>query len=68
LASKFESDIQLSRETRKVNGKSIMGVLMLAASHGTEITLHISGPDEEAALNALVELVNQGFGELLDSD
>ena len=63
LASSFESDIQLSREGRTVNGKSIMGVMMLAAAKGTQLTLHISGQDEETALNQLNELVNDKFGE-----
>jgi len=63
LASSFESDIQLSRDGRTVNGKSIMGVMMLAAAKGTQLTLHISGQDEEAALNRLNELVNDKFGE-----
>ena len=63
LASSFESDIQLSREGRTVNGKSIMGVMMLAAAKGTQLTLHISGQDEKAALNQLNELVNGKFGE-----
>ena len=63
LASSFESDIQLSREGRTVNGKSIMGVMMLAAAKGTQLTLHISGQDEETALNQLNELVNGKFGE-----
>ncbi|MCK4743040.1 MAG: HPr family phosphocarrier protein [Sulfuriflexus sp.] len=63
LASSFNSDIQISREGRTVNGKSIMGVMMLAAAKGTQLTLHISGQDEEAALNQLNELVNNKFGE-----
>jgi len=63
LASSFESDIQLSRDGRTVNGKSIMGVMMLAAAKGTQLTLHISGQDEETALNQLNELVNDKFGE-----
>jgi len=63
LASSFESDIQVSRKGRTVNGKSIMGVMMLAAAKGTQLTLHISGQDEETALNQLNELVNDKFGE-----
>lgn len=63
LASSFNSDIELSREGRTVNGKSIMGVMMLAAAKGTLLTLHISGQDEEDALNQLNELVINKFGE-----
>jgi len=63
LASSFESDIQLSREGRTVNGKSIMGVMMLAAAKGTELTLHITGQDETDALDQLNKLVENKFGE-----
>jgi len=63
LASSFDSDIQLSRDSRVVNGKSIMGVMMLAAAKGTQLTLHINGEDENDALNQLSELVENKFGE-----
>lgn len=63
LASSFESDIQVKKQHREVNGKSIMGVMLLAASKGTEIELEISGNDESHAMNELVELINNGFGE-----
>ncbi len=63
LASSFESDIQVKKQHREVNGKSIMGVMLLAASKGTEIELEISGDDENHAMNELVELINNGFGE-----
>lgn len=63
LASSFESDIQVKKQHREVNGKSIMGVMLLAASKGTEIELEISGDDESHAMNELVELINNGFGE-----
>jgi phosphocarrier protein HPr len=63
LASAFESDIQLKRQQREVNGKSIMGVMLLAASKGTEIELIISGADETTALAELAALIENGFGE-----
>jgi phosphocarrier protein len=62
-ASGFAADIQIERQTQRVNGKSIMGVMMLAASQGSEITLHIDGEDENAALAALTGLINDRFGE-----
>ena len=63
LASSFESDIQLSRDGQTVNGKSIMGVMMLAAAKGTELTLHITGQDETDALDQLNNLIENKFGE-----
>ena len=63
LASTFASDIQVKRQQRQVNGKSIMGVMMLAASKGTEIELAISGADEEAAMEQLSMLIINKFGE-----
>ena len=63
LAAKFESDVQVTRNNRKVNAKSIMGVMMLAAGKGSKITLEIAGPDEEQAMDAICGLVNDYFGE-----
>lgn len=63
LASTFASDIQLKRQQRQVNGKSIMGVMMLAASKGTEIELTVSGTDEETAIEQLRMLIQNRFGE-----
>lgn len=63
LAGQFESEIWLTRNGRKVNAKSIMGVMTLAASQGTMIDLEVSGPDELAAIEALRALVNGYFGE-----
>ena len=63
LASAFSSDIQVARAQRNINGKSIMGVMMLAASKGTTIKVIASGSDETAALEKLVDLVNNRFGE-----
>ena len=63
LAAKFESDVQVMRNGRKVNAKSIMGVMMLAAGKGSKITLEIAGPDEALAMEALCALVHDCFGE-----
>lgn len=63
LASSFSADIELSKEGMGVNGKSIMGVMMLAAEFGSEITIRAQGPDAETAVTALVDLVASGFGE-----
>ncbi len=63
LASSFASDIKVARNGQEVNGKSIMGVMMLAASRGTDITLIADGDDEKDALNRLAELIAQRFGE-----
>jgi phosphocarrier protein len=62
-ASKFKCDITISRDDLEVNGKSIMGVMMLAAEFGASITLRAVGPDAEDALDALVALVAARFGE-----
>jgi len=63
LASSFASDIKVARNGQEVNGKSIMGVMMLAASKGTDITLIINGNDENDAITKLSELVQERFGE-----
>ena len=63
LAARFESDVQVMRNNRKVNAKSIMGVMMLAAGKGSKITVEISGPDEEQAMDAISKLVGEYFGE-----
>jgi phosphocarrier protein HPr len=63
LASKFESDIQVRKDSRQVSGKSIMGVMMLAAAKGSQITLIADGPDAEQALDELAALVADRFGE-----
>lgn len=62
-AEAFQSSVQLVRDGREVDGKSIMSVMMLAASCGTDIELVIEGEDEEQARDALVELINDRFGE-----
>ncbi len=62
-ASQFASEIWIERNGRKVNAKSIMGVMMPAASKGSTVTLEAQGNDAEAAIQALVELINNRFGE-----
>jgi phosphocarrier protein HPr len=62
-ASRFKSDITIARDDLEVNGKSIMGVMMLAAEFGASITLRASGPDADEALEALAMLVSSRFGE-----
>lgn len=62
-ASQFESEVSLERNGNRVNAKSIMGVMMLAASRGVELQLEIDGGDEQACLQAMVELINNRFGE-----
>ena len=62
-ASRFMSDITISRDDLEVNGKSIMGVMMLAAERGAMITLRASGPDADEALESLSVLVASRFGE-----
>ncbi|MDQ8164089.1 MAG: HPr family phosphocarrier protein [Gemmatimonadota bacterium] len=62
-ASRFKSDITISRDDLEVNGKSIMGVMMLAAEFGATITLRATGPDADDALDSLSALVAARFGE-----
>ena len=62
-AARFKADITISREDIEVNGKSIMGVMMLAAECGSTIVLRATGPDAGAALDAIETLVNGKFGE-----
>ena len=63
LAAKYQCDVVLSRNNRKVNAKSIMGVMMLAAGKGAKVTLEIEGPDENDAMAAIVALIGDYFGE-----
>ena len=63
LASGFQSDVFLTRKDRRVNAKSIMGVMMLAAGMGTEVEVETHGPDEQLAMDALMALINDKFGE-----
>jgi phosphocarrier protein len=63
MASQFQSRIHIARDHQEVNGKSIMGVMMLAASQGTDIIISAAGPDEEEALTQLEQLVAERFQE-----
>lgn len=62
-ASKFDSDIFLRRDDYEINGKSVIGVMTLAAEQGASLTLVVDGDDEEEAIEALSELFEDGFGE-----
>lgn len=62
-ASRFDSDIRVAKDGREVSGKSIMGVMMLAAARGSRIRITAEGGDAEAALDALEELIRDRFGE-----
>ena len=66
VAGKFKSDIKVIKDGLEVNGKSIMGVMMLAAEMGAELILYANGEDEEEAVDALANLINSGFGDLKD--
>jgi phosphocarrier protein len=63
LAGKFQSEVWLTRNARRVNGKSIMGVMMLAAGKGAIVTVDIDGEDEVACLQAISVLIADKFGE-----
>jgi phosphocarrier protein HPr len=62
-ASRFASEVWIARASRRVNAKSIMGVMMLAASKGTTVELETSGADEAEAMSAMEALINDKFGE-----
>jgi len=63
LASEFAAEITLKRNSQQINGKSIMGIMMLAAAKGAEIEICADGNDEKKAIESLTELVNDRFGE-----
>ena len=63
LAGKYQSQVWISRNERRVNAKSIMGVMMLAAGKGSSVKLETDGPDEDAALDAILALIDGKFGE-----
>ena len=63
LAGGFQCDVWMTRDGRRVNAKSIMGVMMLAAAKGSSVELETDGPDEDAAMDALVALITDKFGE-----
>jgi phosphocarrier protein len=63
LASKFQCEVWMSKGTRRINAKSIMGVMMLAAARGSVIVIETDGADEAEAGRALADLIGSGFGE-----
>ena len=63
LASTYQAEVWMTRNGRRVNAKSIMGVMMLAAAKGTTVTIETSGADENEAMAALLELIRDKFGE-----
>lgn len=68
LASEYESDFYIHLYGYKINGKSILGVMTLAAEKGAELELELNGPDEEEALEAITELIDDGFGEVYEDE
>ncbi len=63
LATGFKSEVAMSRNGRRINAKSIMGVMMLAAGIGSEVEIETEGEDEQAAMQAIVALIQDKFGE-----
>jgi len=63
VASRYESEVFLTKDDLRVNGKSIMGVMMLAAEKGTELTIEIDGSDEKSAMDEIIRAIESGFGE-----
>jgi phosphocarrier protein len=63
LAGSFQCEVHMARNGRRINAKSIMGVMMLAAGLGSEVELETDGPDEQTAMEALLALINDKFGE-----
>ena len=63
LAARFTAQVRVARDGKVMDGKSIMGILLLVAARGTTITISADGADEQAAVNALADLVATGFGE-----
>jgi phosphocarrier protein len=63
LATRYEARVKVARDRREMDGKSIMGILLLAAARGSTITISAEGADEQHAVAALVALVESGFGE-----
>ncbi len=63
LASGFESEVQVGLKDNQVNGKSIMGIMMLAAAKGTQLDIVVEGPDEQVAIEKLCELITNRFDE-----
>ena len=63
VANQFKADVWIKKNNKKVNAKSIMGVMMLAASQGSDVIITTEGSDEQEALNTIVDLINDYFGE-----
>jgi phosphocarrier protein len=63
LASKYKSEVWMTKGARRINAKSIMGVMMLAAARGATVVVEAEGPDEAEAVEAVVGLIASGFGE-----
>ena len=63
-ATHYKSEVFFTKEDLRVNGKSIMGVMMLAAEQGSELLVECDGPDEQEALEAIVRVIESGFGEM----
>jgi phosphocarrier protein HPr len=63
LAGKFQAEVWMTKGSRRINAKSIMGVMMLAAAKGSTVLVEAIGPDEQQAVDAVVELIATGFGE-----
>lgn len=63
LAGKFKCEVWMAKGARRINAKSIMGVMMLAAGKGSKVTLETDGPDEQEAMDALLALIGDYFGE-----
>ena len=63
LATRFQSEVWMAKGARRINAKSIMGVMMLAAAKGTTLVIEATGPDEKEAVAALAGLIATGFGE-----
>jgi phosphocarrier protein HPr len=68
LATRYQAHVRVARDRREMDGKSIMGILLLAAARGSIITISADGSDEHDAVNALVTLVESGFGDDVCSD
>lgn len=63
LAAKFKSEVWLTRNKQRINAKSIMGVMMLAAGQGARLEMEVNGEDEQACVEALIALINNRFDE-----
>jgi phosphocarrier protein len=63
LATRYTARVKVTRDGREMDGKSIMGILLLAAARGVTLTISADGPDEASAVDSLIDLVESGFGE-----